>query len=187
MNTPHRLAAIVVAGLFSCACAVTASEPDQPTMDTAEPHHIVSIYRVAPGKHAEFLEWMAVREDISRELGLPTAQWYAHSEGSTWDYLAISPPLSDEQSKKMDQALAAASLKTGFKAGLELRKVIASHTDTYAWGPVSVGELAAAAGGCCQCASSCQDVTRAGQCRGLCGPGGGTYMPGLSCVRNTCQ
>lgn len=42
-------------------------------------------------------------------------------------------------------------------------------------------------GGCCQCRNSCSDVTRASQCRGLCGPGGGTYKKGKTCKRNTCK
>lgn len=41
--------------------------------------------------------------------------------------------------------------------------------------------------GCCQCRTACSDVTRASQCRGLCGPGGGTYMKGKSCKRNKCK
>lgn len=42
--------------------------------------------------------------------------------------------------------------------------------------------------GCCQCPNStCQDVSYAGQCRNICGPGGGNFHAGQSCVRNTCQ
>ena len=177
------LVAVVVA-FVTCVFPAVAAEPEKPE----EPRMaVVSIYQVAPGQHAAFLEWMAVREEISKELGLPTGQWYAHADGDRWDYVAIAPTTTDEEDAKIEEAAAAKGLTTGFKAALELRKMIASHTDTFAWGPVSAAKLAAAAGGCCQCSRACQDVTRSSQCRGLCGPGGGTYFPGQSCVRNTCQ
>ncbi len=68
-------------------------------------------------------------------------QWYAHSDSAFWDYLAISS-MSDAQNEKQDARLAEKGMSTGFKVGLELRQFISKHTDTYAVGPVSVGELA---------------------------------------------
>lgn len=47
-------------------------------------------------------------------------------------------------------------------------------------------EPSASGGGCCQVSDAqCQDVTRASQCRGLGGPGGGDYHEGLSCNEKT--
>ncbi len=102
---------------------------------------LVSIYHVATGKHHDFLKWQAKRDAVARELGLPMDQWYAHSDGASWDYLVISS-MSDAQNEKLDARLAEKGMSTGFKVGLELRQFISKHTDTYAVGPVSVGELA---------------------------------------------
>src|ERR1700747_3430292 len=56
---------------------------------------IVALYRVAPGKHLEFLKWMAAREAVDREAGVPATQWYMHTNGDSWDFVAIGPALSD--------------------------------------------------------------------------------------------
>ena len=102
---------------------------------------IVSLYRVAPGKHEAFLKWMADRDAIDKQLGLPRAQWYAHFQGDSWDYVAIAPVLTDAQQKKEDDAAKAKGLTTGAKSSIEFRQFIASHTDTMAFGPMSVSDM----------------------------------------------
>ena len=54
---------------------------------------VVAIYHIAPGKQLDFLKWMAAREAIDREVGVGATQWYAHINGDSWDYVAISPDL----------------------------------------------------------------------------------------------
>ena len=57
-----------------------------------EPQHArISIYRIAPGKHLEFLKWLAAQEEAAKEAGVPATQVYAHRDGAAWDYLAIGP------------------------------------------------------------------------------------------------
>src|SRR5438128_2350156 len=53
------------------------------------PRAMISIYRIATGKQADFLKWMAVRDAIDKEAGIPQAQWYAHIDGDSWDYIAV--------------------------------------------------------------------------------------------------
>ncbi len=105
------------------------------------PRAIVSLYRVAPGKHAAFLKWMADRDAIDKQLGLPRAQWYAHFQGDSWDYIAIAPMLSDAQQKKEDDAAKAKGLTIGAKSSVEFREFIASHTDTLSFGPMTVSDM----------------------------------------------
>ncbi|MHA6203074.1 hypothetical protein ACXU4B_01455 [Dyella soli] len=105
---------------------------------------IVSLYRVAPGKHVAFLKWMADRDAIDKQLGLPRAQWYAHFQGDSWDYVAVAPVLTDAQQKKEDDAAKAKGLTTGPKSSIEFREFIASHTDTLTFGPMTVSEMATA-------------------------------------------
>lgn len=117
---------------ISPAFAQSAKEPGKA---------IVSIYRVAPGKHVDFLKWMAARDALGKEAGVAATQWYAHQDGDSWDYVAIAPDTTAEQDKKLDELAKAKGLTTGFRAGLELRQFMASHTDTVARGPISAGEL----------------------------------------------
>jgi hypothetical protein len=111
--------------------------------------YIISTYRVAPGQHIAFLEWMANQEAASRDAGLPVGVWYVHQNGASWDFLQIVPDveLTDEQEAAGDAAAQARGLATGAAAGIEFRKYIAEHTDTFAGGPTTAAELLAAARG----------------------------------------
>ena len=107
---------------------------------------IVSIYRIAPGKHMAFLKWMAAREAADAGAGIPATQWYRHLDGDSWDYVGIAPAMDDAMSQKSDAAAKSHGLSTGMKAGLELRELMASHTDTYAAGPSTAAQLVQEAG-----------------------------------------
>ena len=109
------------------------------------PHVIVSLYRVAPGKHLDFIKWMAANEAIDKEAGVPSPQIYVHTNGDAWDYMVIAPELSDAQQAKQEQANKAHGRKTGFGGSLEFRTYMAWHTDTFADGPTSAAELVAQA------------------------------------------
>jgi hypothetical protein len=102
---------------------------------------VVSIYHVAPGRHLDFLKWMAARDAISREAGVADTQWYAHLDGDSWDYVAIGPDTTDAQDDKIDQIAKSKGMTTGFASGLEFRTMISSHTDTFARGPTTAAAL----------------------------------------------
>lgn len=114
-----------------------AQEADEP------PVNIVSLYRIAPGQHVAFLEWMAAQQAAAAEAGLPAPTWYAHMNGDSWDFLVIAPETTDEQDQAADAVAEARGLATGPRAGIEIRQYLAWHTDTYAVGPMSVEELLA--------------------------------------------
>ena len=134
------LAAALVALAMIAAMPQSAAATEPGTV-------LIGIYRVAPGKHIDFLKWQAARDAVDKQAGVAQGQWYAHTDGDSWDYLSIGPVLSDAQQKKVDDATRAKGMTTGFKASIEFRKFIGSHTDTYAVGPMTVTELSAMAGG----------------------------------------
>jgi hypothetical protein len=105
----------------------------------------ISLYRVAPGKQLEFLQWQAARDEAFKEAGIPVGKIYAHLDGDAWDYLMIGPATTPEQDKKFDEAAARRGLKTGFAAALQFREYLAWHTDTIAVGPMTAAELVASA------------------------------------------
>jgi hypothetical protein len=109
--------------------------------------HIISTYRIAPGHHIAFLEWMASQEAAAQDAGVPASQWYVHQNGDSWDFLHISPDLTDEQDDAVDAAARARGLKTGPAASIELRMHVAEHRDTFAGGPTTAAQLLAAARG----------------------------------------
>lgn len=131
--------ALVVVGSLALAAPRWAQDKSEPGRAR------ISIYRVAPGRHLELLKWLAAHEEVAKEGGVPAAQLYAHVDGDNWDYLVIWPVTTPEQDRKLDEISARKGLKTGFAASLEFRQFLASHSDTFAAGPMTAAELVVAA------------------------------------------
>jgi len=139
MSRLRRLALIL-------AAALTVAAPrwvDKP--DKKDARARITLYRVVPGKHLDFLKWMAAQDEVARQAGVPTVQLYAHLDGDAWDFLGIAPETTPEQDKKLDEIAAAKGLKIGVAAAFEFRELVAWHTDTRSAGPTSAAELLAMA------------------------------------------
>ena len=138
MTRLSRLCLLVACGL---TLAAPRWGPDKRDASRAR----ITIYRVAPGKHLEFLRWMAAQDEVAKEAGTAAVQLYAHLDGDSWDYIGIGPVTTPEQDQKKDEIAARKGLKTGLPAALQFRDLLASHTDTFAAGPLSAAELVAQA------------------------------------------
>ncbi|HEV8239176.1 MAG TPA: hypothetical protein VGS57_07410 [Thermoanaerobaculia bacterium] len=139
------VSALLLAAAFVVFLPTGARSQGAQAAANEPPHVIVSLYRVAPGKHLDFLKWMAANEAIDKEAGVPSPQIYVHTNGDAWDYMIVAPDLSDAQQAKQDAAAKAHGRKIGFGASLEFRTYMAWHTDTFANGPTSATELVAQA------------------------------------------
>jgi hypothetical protein len=124
--------ALLAASLLVAAPPAVSQDPGR---------SIVSIYRIAPGKQLDFLKWMAAREPIDRAAGVPATKWYVHRDGDSWDYVGIAPYNDDATGDRLDAMARKQGLTAGPRAGLELRELMASHTDTISAGPFSAAEL----------------------------------------------
>lgn len=106
---------------------------------------IVSIYHIAPGQQVGFLKWLARQDETAAAAGVAKSQLYVHTDGDSWDYVVIYPQTTEAQ----DNAVDAATKKMGLNpshGGLDLRKYITSHTDTFTRGPTSAGDYLAFVG-----------------------------------------
>lgn len=106
---------------------------------------IIAIYHVAPAQHVNFLKWLDQQDRIATAANIPRGQFYAHMDGDSWDYLVINPVTTPAQ----DAAVEAAGKRMGvntMRGGLELRKYITSHTDTFVRGPMSAADYLALLG-----------------------------------------
>lgn len=138
----HSFFAVIALSLALALHVSTARAQD------ADPEPvIISIYQVAPGQHVAFLQWMAQQEALSTEAGVPATQWYAHIDGASWDYVTIGPATTDEQDAQVEALAEQKGMLAGPPAGIEFRKYINTHTDTYAAGPMTIADLLAAAQG----------------------------------------
>jgi hypothetical protein len=103
---------------------------------------LVEIYRVAPGKHEEFLRFVAYLDDINIEAGLPPRELYVHNDGADWDFIIIQPAATPpEFSDAYAKAWEEAGAPSGANFFFHIRTLIAEHTDTFATGPITAREF----------------------------------------------
>ena len=134
MKSLMKYAAAAAAGAIA-ATSIAYAQAASP------PRGIISIYHAAPGHQQALLEWLAQQDRIAAAAGVASSQIYAHTDGDSWDYLMIAPVTTDAQDQALDAAAAKMGLPSGPKVGLELRKHIQSHTDTYVVGPMTAAQM----------------------------------------------
>lgn len=130
--------------LFAAAAALTCMLAAPASAQVAG-QAIIAIYHVAPGQQVNFLKWLDRQDRIATAANIPRGQFYAHMDGDSWDYLVINPVTTPAQ----DAAVEAAGKRMGvntMRGGLDLRKYITSHTDTYVRGPMSAADYLALLG-----------------------------------------
>jgi hypothetical protein len=136
-----KLAAAAALGALASGTIVYAQA------GTSEPPKArVALYRAAPGQQVALLKWLAAQDRVSQSIGLPPSQLYAHTDGDSWDYLAIDPVTTPAQDAALDAAAKKAGLPIGPASNLEFRKYVSTHTDTFAIGPVTPAQYLAMAG-----------------------------------------
>jgi hypothetical protein len=132
-------AAIFAAVLFF-PWGAPAQTPAAPARPEPVGHKLVEIYRIAPGKHEEFLRAVARLDEANRRAGLPPRQLYVHSDGASWDFLLIQDA---EYPEGKGEALGKVSREMGIPSGprffMEFRSLLLEHTDTFANGPTTAG------------------------------------------------
>lgn len=106
----------------------------------------IALYRAAPGQQVALLKWLDAQNRAAQAAGLPVGQFYAHTDGDSWDYLAIDPATTPAQDAAQDAAAKKMGLAIGPASNIEFRKYIAVHTDTFAIGPTTPGQYLAMAG-----------------------------------------
>jgi hypothetical protein len=132
--------------LLAAAAAVSALTFATPPAFAEPGKVIVSLYRAAPGQQVALLEWLAKQDQVSQAAGLGATQIYVHTSGDSWDFMVINPQTSAAQDDALDAAAKKLGAVSGPKASIEFRKMIGSHTDTYANGPMSAAQILAGIG-----------------------------------------
>jgi hypothetical protein len=106
------------------------------------PSQQVEIYRIAPGQHVAFLKLISLYDAANVEAGLPPRQLYVHQDGADWDFMIIqsAEDWTPEQRTKFRAALKRMGAPTGAQFFIEVRKLMAEHTDTVVTGPTTAAE-----------------------------------------------
>lgn len=112
---------LLVSGVLASAAALAESKD-----------MLIEIYRVAPGKHEEFLRHLALLDQANAEAGLPPRQLFVHQDGASWDFVLLQPAHhTDEENAKLGAAFKKLGIPQGAKFFVNFRKLIAEHTDTF--------------------------------------------------------
>jgi hypothetical protein len=127
--------------LIALGCVVLLS----PAVNAADvPRKLVEIYRIAPGQHAAFLEFIARCDEANRRAGLPPRELYVHSDGAGWDFMIIQPASTpDDRRAALDAAWQELGLPSGAEFFLQFRRFIAEHEDTFVKGPTTAADFLA--------------------------------------------
>ena len=136
-----KLAAAAALGALASGTIVYAQ-----AASSEPPKARVALYRAAPGQQVALLKWLAAQNRAAQAAGLPVGQLYAHTDGDSWDYLAIDPVTTPAQDAAVDAAARKMGMAAGPAASIEFRKYIAMHTDTFAIGPVTPDQYLALVG-----------------------------------------
>ena len=129
-----------IAAAAAIACTFAA-----PVAAQRQNEALVQIYHVAPGQHIAFLRWLDRQDRIAAAAGVPKAQLYAHMDGDSWDYLVINPVTTPAQDEAQDAAARRMGV-SNMRGGIELRRYLNSHTDTFVRGPTTASEYLALVG-----------------------------------------
>lgn len=141
MHQLMKLAAAAAMGAIASGTIVYAQAGSpQP------PRARIAIYRAAPGQQVALLKWLDAQNRAAQAAGVPIGQLYAHTDGDSWDYLAIDPVTTPAQDAAIDAAARKMGMAAGPAASIEFRKYISSHTDTFAIGPITPAQYLALAG-----------------------------------------
>ena len=134
---------VLTAALFAAALfprGAPAQAPAAPAAPAPVGRKLVEIYRIAPGKHEEFLRAIARLDEANRRAGLPPRQLYVHSDGASWDFLLIQDAEYPEgKGEAVSKAYREMGLPSGPRFFIEFRSLLLEHTDTFANGPTTAG------------------------------------------------
>jgi hypothetical protein len=137
MNQLMKLAAAAALGAIASGTIVYAQA------GPPAPRAIVSLYHAAPGQQEALLRWFAGQDRAAQAAGVAPMQLYIHTDGDSWDYMGINPVTTPAQDDAIEAAARKLGVSAGAQASLELRRYIASHTDTFTIGPVTAEQVLA--------------------------------------------
>jgi hypothetical protein len=140
-RNPWTLLAFFAAVMLSSTplFAQTTAEATEPA--AAPVKKLIEIYRIAPGKHEEFLRFVAFLDEINIKAGLPARDLYIHNDGDSWDFIIIQPAATPpDKSAALAKAWDESGAPSGADFFLKIREFIAEHTDSFATGPTTASD-----------------------------------------------
>lgn len=103
--------------------------------------YTITVWKIHPGKHVEFIKYMTEWEEVFKEINEPPMKWYRKISGDSYDFVSISPPFNYEAEKAMEAAGKKRGLPIGYNYTLKLNEFADTYTSTIVEGPQSMADL----------------------------------------------
>lgn len=105
--------------------------------------YTITIWKIHPGKHVEFIKYMQEWEEVFKEVKAPPMKWYRKISGDSYDFISISAPFDNSKEHAMEAAGKKRGLPVGYNYTLKLNEYVDSYTSTYVEGPQTMAALLA--------------------------------------------
>ncbi len=133
--------ALAVAALALPLAPAAAQDPSKPAQAEAWPEAWFEIFKLAPGKQEEFIRRIARADEVSAAGGQPPIQLFFHENGADFDVIVFKPVTGVKPTLEQETAMAKKSKELGMPSGpayfVHIRELIAEHTDSKTYGPLS--------------------------------------------------
>lgn len=126
------------------AIAQLAPAPAPAAANAPWPEAWFEIFKLAPGKQEEFVRMIAQADEVSAAGGQPSIQLFFHENGADFDVILFKPVTNVEPTPAQEAAMAKKQKELGIPSGpayfVYIRELVAEHTDSKTYGPLSAGQ-----------------------------------------------
>ncbi len=99
------------------------------------------IFKLAPGKQEDFIRRIAQVDEVAAAGGQPPIQLFFHENGADFDVIIFKPVTGRKPTAEQQAAMAKKRKELGMESGpayfVGIRELIAEHTDSKTYGPLS--------------------------------------------------
>lgn len=137
-------ASLIAALALAATPALAQTAPKAPAADAPWPEAWFEIFKLAPGKQEAFVRSIARADEVAKAGGQPPIQLFFHENGSDWDVILFKPVTGVKPTPAQEAAMDAKRKELKMPSGpayfVHIREMIADHTDSKAYGPVSAAQ-----------------------------------------------
>ncbi|WP_343518492.1 hypothetical protein [Sphingomonas sp.] len=139
-----RLALAIAALALPLAPAAAQEVPKPAPAAEAWPEAWFEIFKLAPGKQEEFIRRIAQADEVAAAGGQPPIQLFFHENGADFDVIIFKPVTGFKPTPAQQAAMDAKRKELGMESGpayfVGIRELIAEHTDSKTYGPLSAAK-----------------------------------------------
>ena len=137
----HLTLAIAALALPLVPAAAQDAPKPAPVKAEAWPEAWFEIFKLAPGKQEEFIRRIAQADEVAAAGGQPPIQLFFHENGADFDVIIFKPVTGFKPTPAQEAAMNAKRKELGMPSGpayfVNIRELIAEHTDSKTYGPLS--------------------------------------------------